>query len=81
MAGIKLSKAMRLGMRKARERAGLNQHELAAKLSVSNVHVCNLERGHTPPSFDMLRSWCKAVGYEVKLTIQPTMKTIVRNLG
>jgi transcriptional regulator with XRE-family HTH domain len=79
MSGIKLSKVQRIALRNARERLTLNQHEMADRLGVTNVHVCNLERGHTAPSLEMLQSWCKALGYEVRLTIQPTMKSIVRS--
>jgi transcriptional regulator with XRE-family HTH domain len=79
--GLPISKRVCDALTTARERRGLTQQQLAAKLRISNVHLCTLERCKQKPSYEMLRDWCKAVGYKVHLDIRPTMKEIVRQLN
>ncbi|QDV49599.1 helix-turn-helix protein [Gimesia fumaroli] len=45
---------VRKAVRDLRKRFGFKQYEFAAALGVSNVHLCNVERGYTKPSLDLL---------------------------
>ena len=49
-------------LRKARESAGLEQAELAARIGVARTTIGNYERGITPPKRPLLLSWALATG-------------------
>ena len=46
----KQDRSLGQAFRVIREATGNNQREFAAALSITNVHVCNIERGHSTPS-------------------------------
>lgn len=45
-------------IKKAREKKGFTQEQLAEKISLSSVHISNIERGRTKPSLDSLSDLC-----------------------
>ena len=49
-------------LRKAREKAGLTQDELAFKAHVHRTYVSLLERGKKSPTIDVLFRLCDALG-------------------
>lgn len=49
-------------LRKARECAGMEQAELAARVGIARNTVSNYERGATPPKRPVLLSWALACG-------------------
>lgn len=79
--GLPISKRVSAALTRARQHRGIEQKWLAEKLGISNVHLCNLEKGKAKPSFEMLRDWCKALGYTVRVDIRPTMKEVIRQLS
>lgn len=48
-------------LRKAREKAGLTQEELAFKARIHRTYVSLLERGRKSPTLDALLRICKAL--------------------
>ncbi len=56
-------------LREARERAGLTQTELAARLGCSQQAVAQAERWDGNPTVAFLRSWADATGTEIKLEL------------
>lgn len=65
-------------LRKAREEAGLDQTELAARIAVSRPTVSNYETGFSPPRLIVLRAWAAVCGVEeewlVADYVQPSRK-------
>src|SRR5687768_905445 len=49
-------------MRRAREHAGLEQRELAAKVGISRATVSNAERGVVVPRTATVQGWAKECG-------------------
>jgi len=49
-------------IREARVVAGITQAQLAEKIGVSRVHLCNYERGRKWPNVEMLVRICKCLG-------------------
>ena len=49
-------------LRKARERAGLTQEDLAAKAGLHRTYVSLLERDKRSPTLDVFFRLCKAMG-------------------
>lgn len=52
-----------------RAELGLSQTALAERIGITNVWLCNLERG-TDPSMPMLRRWCAALGLDARVVIE-----------
>jgi transcriptional regulator with XRE-family HTH domain len=52
----------RPALKKARERAGLKQRELAERIGISRAFVIAVEVGRRKPSFDLMERWAKALG-------------------
>jgi hypothetical protein len=52
-------------LRRLRLAAGLTQAELARRLKVSSIWICELESGRRPPSFRLLVRAAKVLGVEV----------------
>ena len=49
-----------------RKKQGLTQQELANKLGITSVYLCNLETGKRTPSFAMLNRIAKALNIHTK---------------
>lgn len=49
-------------LRKAREKAGLTQEQVAARAKITREYVSHLERGESSPTVDLLRRVCGAIG-------------------
>lgn len=54
----------RLGLiaRRLRDAAGLTQKDAARRLGITNVHLCNIERGVSLPSFSLLDRYGRVFG-------------------
>lgn len=55
-------------MREAREKAGLSQRELGARLGCSQQAIAQAERPRSNPSVAFLREWAHAVGAQLYLS-------------
>jgi transcriptional regulator with XRE-family HTH domain len=55
----------------ARRLAGISQAELAAKVGTSQSAIARLEQGGGNPTLDSIARVAFALGFEVKLSIQP----------
>lgn len=44
--------------------------ELARRLGMTEVHLKRIERGQSNPGFGLLVRWAKAVGCEVRLSVE-----------
>jgi len=55
----------------ARERAGLTQRELAERTSISEVHLCSVEKGKSQVSLETLRQLAFSSGCHVKISLVP----------
>ena len=55
-------------LRKARERRGMSQREVARLCDVTMQSVSSWEIGQVVPHFRVVERWARAVGYEIKLT-------------
>lgn len=53
-------------IKRRRTKLGFTQRAFAAELDITAVHMCNVERGHAMPSFEMLLAIC------VKLDVLPS---------
>lgn len=51
--------------REVRERIGLSQKDAAVKLGISNVHLCNIEKGNAQPSPELLAKYQKTWGVDL----------------
>jgi transcriptional regulator with XRE-family HTH domain len=58
-------------MREARLRAGLSQHELAARSGKDRSVIARWEQGLVAPSIDTLIELVRACGYDVPLELVP----------
>ncbi len=47
---------------KIRLGAGDSQREAADRLGITNVHLCDIERGHSRPSLDLLERYQEEFG-------------------
>jgi DNA-binding XRE family transcriptional regulator len=56
-------------MRLARERAGLTQTDLARRLGCSQQAVAQAERWESNPTVDLIRTWAKACGSNVRIEL------------
>jgi DNA-binding XRE family transcriptional regulator len=59
-----------------REKVGLSQVELAKKAKVSQPLIARLEKGdqNRAPTFDTIFKILKALGYQMRIQIQPKRK-------
>ena len=48
-----------------RETAGLSMTKLGQMIGVSRITIHHIEGGRNNPSFDTLKKWTKACGYEI----------------
>ncbi len=58
-------------VRQARERVGLTQAELAARIGSTQPAVARLEAGGNTPSFATLRRIAAALGFELVIELRP----------
>ncbi len=58
-------------VRQARERVGLTQAELAARIGSTQPAVARLEAGGSIPSFATLRRIAAALGFELVIELRP----------
>lgn len=59
-------------MLKARERAGLTQEELAARMETSQSAVARMESGRVLPSGSTLKRFARATGSRLRVSFEPT---------
>jgi len=52
--------------RAMRKHHGMTQRAAASALGITSVHMCNIERGHTQPSLDLLGQWREVFGMLTK---------------
>lgn len=57
-------------LREARERAGLTQRELAARLGTTQQAVSQAERWEANPTVESMRRWSEACGARLEIEIQ-----------
>lgn len=62
-------------MLKARERAGLTQEELAARMETSQSAVARMESGRVLPSGSTLKRFARATGSRLKISFEPTKES------
>jgi DNA-binding XRE family transcriptional regulator len=55
----------------ARNRAGLTQAELAAKLGTSQSQIARVESGRHLPSLRMVERYARALGCEIRIELVP----------
>ena len=60
-------------LRALRAEAGLTQHELAARLGVSQQAVAQAERWNGNPTVAFMRGWADACGASLELSFAPQM--------
>src|SRR5437764_190102 len=58
-------------MQEARERAGLTQRELAARVGTSQPAIAKLEQGTSNPTVDTLARCAAATGFVLRLELVP----------
>lgn len=58
-------------LREARERAGLTQADLAARLGCSQQAVAQAERPDANPTVRLLRRWAAATGCRLEIALRP----------
>lgn len=75
-----ITKRMCKALAAARLAKGMSLSQLGDKLGMSRTNLSALEHGRRMPSLKLLAKWCKAVGYEAHLTIQPSMKTTIKQI-
>lgn len=51
-----------------RKKAGLTQRDAAARLGITNVHLCNVERNHTAPSSALRGRYEEVFGVDLYIT-------------
>jgi transcriptional regulator with XRE-family HTH domain len=68
---VQLTPEQRQRLRRERERTGLTQVELAARLGVASQHINMIESGKKKPSLDVLQRLGSELGLEI------TVRTIV----
>jgi transcriptional regulator with XRE-family HTH domain len=51
--------------RALREQLGLSQKDAAAELGISNVHLCNIEKGNSQPSPELLATYRELWGIDL----------------
>lgn len=61
----KLASAIGERVAKRRNKVGMTQSELAAKLKISDAHVSYIERGERGPSLVMLHKMARVLGTSV----------------
>jgi len=64
LLGIDVPKALDV-IKRARERAGLTQAELADKLGITSNHYARLERGEFPMQRQTLLAICTVLGLKI----------------
>ena len=57
---------------KMREAAGLTQDELAHRMGTKKSNVCRLEKGNTNPSWNTLKKYAHACGFEITIGVHAT---------
>ncbi|WP_159700100.1 helix-turn-helix domain-containing protein [Massilia sp. 9I] len=65
-------------LRETRERAGLTQVDIAAKLNVTQVFISKCEGGQRRLDVIELRAWCNALGISTAEFISAVELAIVR---
>lgn len=55
-------------LRRERRMRDISQEQLANQLGISNVTLCNIEKGKQCANFRTLQKICDALGYEIVLT-------------
>jgi transcriptional regulator with XRE-family HTH domain len=58
-------------LRRARERAGLTQHELADRLGCSQQAIAQAERRQSNPTISFMRRWAGACGGKLTIRFRP----------
>lgn len=51
--------------RELRDLLGLSQKDAAEELGITNVHLCNIEKGNSQPSPDLLAKYREAWGVDL----------------
>lgn len=59
------------GIKAARKAANLTQKQLAEKMGVSYVNIAQWENGRRNPKIETLQKIADALGYTIKITIEP----------
>lgn len=54
-------------LRQERRLRDISQEELARQLGISNVTLCNIEKGNRCANLRTLQKICEALGYEIVL--------------
>ena len=58
-------------IKSARKAAKLTQKQLAEKMGVTPQHISSYERDIKKPKFETLKKIADALGYTIKITIEP----------
>lgn len=58
-------------LREAREKAGLTQRDLAARLKITQQAVSQAERWDANPTVAFMRRWVEACGVELEIRLEP----------
>lgn len=56
-------------LRQRRMALGITQQALADRIGMSQSRLCSLEWSASPPSFDRLRDWADALGFDVQILL------------
>jgi len=54
---------------KMRTAAGLTQDELARRMGTKRSNICRLEKGNTNPSWQTLKKYAHACGFEITMDV------------
>jgi len=65
-------------LRKAREVAGLHQHELAAELGISSTSIGNYEAGRSRPRRPVLTVWALRCGVPLSWLLEGDVEALPR---
>lgn len=66
-------------LRKARNKAGLTQEQVAARARISREYVSQLERNRQSPTVDMLLRVCRILGVSAARIIERVEAGMTRN--
>lgn len=58
-------------LREAREKAGLTQRELSARLETTQQAVSHAERWDSNPTVALMRRWAEACGAKLEIKVEP----------
>lgn len=66
---------IRKSLRREMARQGLTQTELARRCGITNVHLCNVLRGHGGVSLELLEQIAEELGCALRITLKKGVKT------